>query len=215
MMNGILVLVLTAVAFLGGIRVLMAWKWWNGREEPLHRIWLDKKMYLASVIYGLAEVILFFWGNSRFSAGGAAVRCFDMLITYLLLTVIDIRKKMVPNEILLCYLAGQLLLAAAFTMPESWLGLWLGGIVLSLLLCLLVWFSKGGFGLGDVKLLGITALTAGWTYTLQIVCLALIPSFVYSLWALLVCHRERKMEIPFVPFLLIGMIMHFCWQCMG
>ena len=138
-----------------------------------------------------------------------------MVITYFLLAAVDIRKKIVPNEILLCYLAGQMLMMAAFDTPEIWIQSWIGAIVLSVLLGILAWFSKGGLGLGDVKLLGVTALTAGWMYTIQVVCLALVPSFVYSIWALAVCHKGRKMEIPFVPFLLVGMMLQLWWQCMS
>lgn len=51
-----------------------------------------------------------------------------------------------------------------------------------------------------MKLLGVTALTAGWMYTIQVVCLALVPSFVYSIWALAVCHKRRKMEFLLCRF---------------
>lgn len=43
----------------------------------------------------------------------------------------------------------------------------------------------------------------------------LCQSFVYSIWALAVCHKGRKMEIPFVPFLLVGMMLQLWWQCMS
>lgn len=81
--------------------------------------------------------------RERTEIGSAYVRYFDMVITYFLLAAVDIRKKIVPNEILLCYLAGQMLMMAAFDTPEIWIQSWIGAIVLSVLLGILAWFSKG------------------------------------------------------------------------
>ena len=217
-MHGIIIicLILGVLALLGGMRILIAWKWFKGTEEAFHTIWLDKRMYWISLVYAVTVILIFWLGNRwRTEIGSAYVRYFDMVITYFLLAAVDIRKKIVPNEILLCYLAGQMLMIVAFALPEIWIRSWMGGIVLSVLFGILAWFSKGGLGLGDVKLLGVTALTAGWMYTIQVVCLALVPSFVYSIWALAVCHKGRKMEIPFVPFLLVGMMLQLWWQCMS
>ena len=215
-MHGIICLILGVLALLGGMRILIAWKWFKGAEEAFHTIWLDKRTYWISLVYAVTVILIFWLGNrERTEIGSAYVRYFDMVITYFLLAAVDIRKKIVPNEILLCYLAGQMLMMAAFDTPEIWIQSWIGAIVLSVLLGNLAWCSKGGLGLGDVKLLGVTALTAGWMYTIQVVCLALVPSFVYSIWALAVCHKGRKMEIPFVPFLLVGMMLQLWWQCMS
>ena len=74
------------------------------------------------------------------------------------------------------------------------------------------WFSKGKMGMGDAKLLGITAMTAGCKYTMQILSIALMLSFFYSLYLLGFWKKCIRTEFPFVPFLTVGMAVHliFC-----
>ncbi len=118
-MHGIICLILGVLALLGGMRILIAWKWFKGAEEAFHTIWLDKRTYWISLVYAVTVILIFWLGNrERTEIGSAYVRYFDMVITYFLLAAVDIRKKIVPNEILLCYLAGQMLMMAAFDTPE-------------------------------------------------------------------------------------------------
>ena len=69
------------------------------------------------------------------------------------------------------------------------------------------WVFKGRIGLGDAKLMGVTAMTAGIGYTLSMVFMAFMLSFVYSVIVLLIKKKNRKDEIPFGPFLTIGMLL--------
>ncbi len=62
--------------------------------------------------------------------------------------------------------------------------------------------------MGDVKLLALSAAATGVGYMMQIVFFGLLCAFVCSI-CLLALHRgSRKTELPFVPFLMCGMVIH-------
>ena len=81
------------------------------------------------------------------------------------------------------------------------------GLIFLFILFFAAWVFKGRIGLGDTKLMGVTAMTAGIGYTLSMVFMAFMLSFVYSVIVLLIKKKNRKDEIPFVPFLTIGMLL--------
>jgi leader peptidase (prepilin peptidase)/N-methyltransferase len=86
-----------------------------------------------------------------------------------------------------------------------------GGIAGALLLLLVVVLSRGGMGMGDVKLAGLLGLMVGFP-------LVFIALFV-GVWAgglvavaLLVSGRKKRKEmLPFGPFLCIGGLTALLW----
>src|SRR5262245_5363545 len=71
-------------------------------------------------------------------------------------TVVDLRRREIPDWISLLLLAWAVVATAFKIHPVGWLSL-LGGLALGFVLST-VWFALGGLGAGDVKLL--TALGA-------------------------------------------------------
>lgn len=154
-----------------------------------------------AVFCGIWMALRIFQERERF----LVIRFLILAMTYLILAVVDGKKRIVPDRILLCYLFSQILLAAAsadiFSMVQMAAE---GGVFLGIFV-VLYFISRGRIGLGDVKLLGVTAMTAGWSYTVQILVYGLMLSFFYSVWLLLFRRLSGKTEIPFVPFLAAGM----------
>lgn len=64
--------------------------------------------------------------------------------------------------------------------------------------------TKGGVGMGDVKLLAIMALYQGASGIICSLLLSLIIAFFYCIFALVTKKVTRKDIIPFAPFLLGG-----------
>ncbi|MDO5407849.1 MAG: A24 family peptidase [Eubacteriales bacterium] len=193
------VAVLAAVSVLGGMRLVACLLEWRGERQGLSAIWKQRELYgaaglwllCAGVVYGLTGKL-------------AVVRLADLAVTYLMLAIVDGRKRVVPDEVLLCFLAAQLLLGAALQAPTELLSVLLKGVVFAVLMLLVAHFSGERMGMGDAKLLGVTAMTAGWGYVVQILVLAAFPSFFYSIWLLLFRKARWKEEVPFVPFLAVG-----------
>ena len=132
------------------------------------------------------------------------IRMADLLAMYVVLGAVDGKRKVVPSEILVCYFAGQIFTAACGEPLADLVFLFLTGTLFGAVLAAVSFLSKGQFGLGDVKLLAVTAMTAGYSLAFQILVLALLLSFIYSLYLLMVQKMSTRTEIPFVPFLAAG-----------
>jgi prepilin signal peptidase PulO-like enzyme (type II secretory pathway) len=125
------------------------------------------------------------------------------VLTLAVITVTDLRRRVIPNRVLALAVAlGLPLLAAAD--PDSLPGrlavaLAAGGVFLAVALA-----RPGGFGMGDVKLIAAMGLFLG-DAVLGAVLVALLCGSLLGL-ALIVRHgaAAAKRTIPFGPFLALG-----------
>lgn len=191
-------------AVLTGMRVEYARGFMKDPGFSAGRVWAGKRAWLAA----LGWIVIFFGCFILSGQNLAAVRMLDLLVCYLLFAAIDWRWRVVPEYLLICLLAGQLLLGAAAELPMALLGTCISGGIFFLALLALAKVLKNGLGLGDVKLLGVTATAAGWTYAVVIFGLALVLSLVFGIWLLVVKRKSVKTEVPFVPFLALAMLVH-------
>lgn len=187
-------------AGISGIKSLYGIAFWTGKETSLLTIGKDKRLYGFSAIwfftylglqYGLEQSIV-------------VLRIVDLGYTYVLLSMVDIRRRIVPNEILTAYFIGQIVLGIAGTSWITILQVIFTGTVFTLLVFAFAWISGKKMGMGDIKLLGVTAMTAGWKYTLQTLMWGMGLSFLYSVGLLLIARKNIRTEFPFVPFLAAG-----------
>ncbi len=199
-----LIAVWVFVPLLTGMRIVYAADVLKGMEKPFYRIWSRGSLYLVSIVCVIINFVV--WLCSGHSA--YMLRLWDMVASYLLLAVVDWKKKIVPDTVLVCFFAAQMLLGATAMDLEKLISMLLAGGVLFLFVAAIAWLSKGRLGMGDAELLGVTAMVAGWAYVVQIVTIALVFSFFYGLWLLLFRRMTMKTEIPFVPFLTAAMAVH-------
>ena len=115
-----------------------------------------------------------------------------------------------PDRILFLLLTGQLLMAGTEGLTVLTAGL-LGGLILGAVVLLVAATSDEKMGMGDGKLLAVTAITAGGSYTLCILCIAMGLFLIYGIWRILFRHSSMKAEMPFVPFLFLGTVIYFIW----
>lgn len=119
------------------------------------------------------------------------------------LTAIDIERRIVPNRIVLpataVVLAGQLLLN-----PDRWLEFVLATVGAGLFLFLPRLLYPAGMGLGDVKLAMLLGAGLGAS-VVEAFVVGLLAGFVAAVYLLITRGSSaRKMAIPFVPFLAFG-----------
>lgn len=152
---------------------------------------------------------------------------FSLLIV---ISVYDIKHKIIPNSLVFLFIS--LAFVSLFINPEilkgvdyqyfnslfAWPSLmtFVTGPLLSLPFVFL-WLVSGGrwMGLGDGKLI----LGIGWFLGLKLGLSAIILSFwigsIASIIILLFCQKVKlnaKTEIPFAPFLIIGMLIVFLYN---
>jgi leader peptidase (prepilin peptidase) / N-methyltransferase len=128
-----------------------------------------------------------------------------------LLAVIDLEHRLIPNRILIPATGGAaLLLALATATTGAWshlLGAALGGVVLFLFFLVLALIAPAGLGMGDVKLAGLLGLYLGWLGWSAVVVGAVAGFVVQAVVALVLLAARRvglKGEIPFGPAMLAG-----------
>jgi prepilin signal peptidase PulO-like enzyme (type II secretory pathway) len=127
---------------------------------------------------------------------GVAVAVIAVLV---LLAAIDIRRRIVPNRIVLP-VAAVVLAVRTVTHPSPvWLlaGLAAAGFLLAVTLA-----TRGGLGMGDVKLALLLGFATGRAVPLALAA-GFVAAFLPSL-VLLVRHGRGSRAIPFAPFLGFG-----------
>ncbi len=203
-MNFFTIAVLVVTALLNGMETVYSADYLRKEEKPFYRVWLCRKLYLWAFLWLLVHL-----GAGTVSERGLyLLRLADMVYIYLLLAAVDIKRRIVPDAILVCFLAGQLLWSGLMYLPDELIWTLVTGVVFFAAVMLFTWMSRGKMGMGDAALLGITALTAGWAYVVQILVIGLMLAFLYGIGLLLFRRISMKTEIPFVPFLAAAMVIH-------
>lgn len=179
---------------------VLGWLWLRGRcafcrasisvQYPL--------VELASGILSALCAVHFGWGAQLAAA---------LVFTWfsLALTVIDLRKQLLPDDLTLplLWLGLGLSLFAVFTTPQSaiigamagYLSLW------SVFQLFLLITGKEGMGYGDFKLLAAIGAWLGWQALPVVILLSSLVGALVGLGMVLFLRHDRRVPIPFGPYL--------------
>jgi Flp pilus assembly protein protease CpaA len=123
----------------------------------------------------------------------------------IVMAIQDIKEHYFSNEFVWLMLAFGIILIP--TNPfVSLLNVLLGVALLGGGMAGLSVITKGQIGMGDAKLFAILALYFGAKSAFMILMYSLILSAIVSLVLITVKRAGRKTEIPFVPFIALGVI---------
>lgn len=167
-------------------------------------------LYVSAAVSGIglmAEFYMFSYGILK------TARYLILLEALFYIAWIDWNEKRIPNKILLLLLGvrGALLILEWIVYPGyggELLLFTISGILLGggmFLLASLI--SRGGLGMGDVKLFAVAGSYMGGSSILAAAFLAVLVSAVYSVVMLLLKRIKLKEEIPFAPFILVGIML--------
>ena len=154
----------------------------------------------------LAVLVVLGWGVSW------QLPAFLLLaVAGVLLAVIDLQHRLLPNRVVLTTLVcGAALLAVAAVADGSWTALVravLGAAVLFAVFLVLAVLSPSGLGMGDVKLAAVLGLFLGWLGW-GVVLLGAVAGFVVqavlALVLLAIGRVRRDSDLPFGPAMLVG-----------
>lgn len=186
------------------IRQRTAWfreQWRDGRFR------IFSFLALAAGIGLTAEFALFSYSIWKI------LRYLILFASLFLIAWIDQKNKRIPNRILKFLLAvrAALLIPEWLTFPDLGTALLISALLGALLGGGLLLFahllSKGGLGMGDVKLFAVIGAYLGSGSIMSAVFLSVMSSAVYSAAMLIVKKIKLKEEIPFAPFIFIGIIL--------
>ncbi|MGY1704408.1 prepilin peptidase [Geodermatophilus sp. SYSU D00697] len=139
----------------------------------------------------------------------------------LLLAVIDLRHRVLPNRVVLPALGGS---AALLVVPAAVEGAWdslllagAGAVVLFAVFLVLALVSPGALGMGDVKLAAVLGLCLGWLGWGAVLAGALAGFVLQAAVALGLLATRRiglRGELPFGPAMLAGAAVAIGWSAL-
>ena len=150
----------------------------------------------------------------RFGASPELPAYLVLAVAGVLLAVIDLRHRLLPNRVIgPALVAGALLLTGAAAVDGRWDDLAraaLGAVVLFAIFLVLALISPSALGMGDVKLAGLLGLHLGWLGW-DAVLLGAAAGFVVQAVLSLVLLASRRIdlrgELPFGPAMLAGAVL--------
>lgn len=135
---------------------------------------------------------------------------FYSLIASCLITiaVMDLKEQMIPDSVVLWILGFSVFhktllhffADVSFPVLDSLLGLILAG----LFFLLIVFFSGGGMGEGDVTLIAVLGFVLGLRMIFLVIFFSFILGALISVFLLISGLKSRKDPIPFGPFIVLG-----------
>ncbi len=189
-------------------------------EYPLVEI--SSALIFTLVPWGLSRLPFFnFFGLST-SYWLLTASYILVLETLLLITLIDVRLKLIPDELnifLVClgfiigffsrihfdYVNGSFVgsYAAIFGLRGNvWINHIVASIVAAVFFGFIIFITRGkGMGMGDLKLIAALGLVFGWPDIIMIAALSFIVGSIFSLPALVFRKKHLKSFIPFGPFI--------------
>jgi len=214
---GYLILAAAVVGIPGTYLGILKWNQpYFEQEKNRNRTLMKTKEELLVLIFSELAMLKLWY---RYQTGTLSGLLFSLLYTNLIMMTVlcmtDAWEKIVPNRILL--LGGVICLLetgfGAVKNIEIVTGM-LPSMLLGFLFCLLSFgvsylISRGSMGSGDVKLSLVLGVFLTGEYVVKTVFYGCLLSALYSLVQLLRKKLSRKDEIPFVPFLYIGMILTY------
>ncbi|MBU2490577.1 MAG: A24 family peptidase [Proteobacteria bacterium] len=151
----------------------------------------------------------------RFGFEPVAAVMYALICALIVITFIDLDHQIIPDVITLPGIA--LGLALSFVLPDvSWKSSLLGILVGGGGLLAVAWgysllTGKDGMGGGDVKLLAMQGAFLGPGGVLFTLMAGAFVGSLVGVTLMLVQKQDRKMVVPFGPFLAIGAILYIFW----
>lgn len=159
-----------------------------------------------SIMYPLVELINALAYGFIYYINGLNVfslLCMLMFSTLLVISIIDYKEMIIPNE----FIIFILIVAIAYTVYDgNYLSHIIGFFIVSVILLIINILSKGGIGMGDVKLMAVGGLLVGTANVLASFVIASVVAALIGVLLLLSKKKKRDAKIPFGPFLAFGLM---------
>lgn len=176
----------------------------------------------VELLTGLVFALIgsFYFAHTALDMEAVVMTSWYLLLMSLMIAILvsDLRTMEIPLVFLVTGVVGSLFFIMFFTFlfhSDGWLfaGAWwqmklLGGVVAAFLFWLLVALSKETWmGMGDVWLAGIVGLTVGIGSLLFALTLSFLVGAIVGLSLILFGKKGLQSQVPFAPFLVIGLFM--------
>lgn len=125
--------------------------------------------------------------------------------TLLVVTVIDLDHQIIPDRISIPGIPIAFV-CAVWLGHITWLESLLGAAIPAALFLAIIVLSRGGMGLGDVKLIAMIGALLGWKLALLTILIGALAGSVVGIGLMVFQGKGRKTAVPFGPFLSLGAV---------
>lgn len=167
----------------------------------------------------LANGILYVIAYHQFGFHFETLFAFVLISLMLVMALIDLHTMIIPDGIVLFGLITGLVTSAYHVFYgnsiyysakpyNGFIGMLSGSMILLVIALVtdLIYGESGGLGFGDVKIFAPIGLFLGWQLTLLALWLAFIIGGAFGVILLVFFKKQRKMQIPFGPFIAMGTV---------
>jgi leader peptidase (prepilin peptidase)/N-methyltransferase len=118
---------------------------------------------------------------------------------------VDVQKKVIPNTLII--IGSVIGIVMLFLNTEiAYISVLAAVVVIGGIFLIISFVTEGSFGMGDVKLIACLALFVGLEKLIGTLFVSFIASGFIGLIFLIRSKKNAKKELPFAPFLLLGLI---------
>ncbi|MBO1003373.1 prepilin peptidase [Pseudogracilibacillus auburnensis] len=164
-----------------------------------------------SFIYPFIELvtgILFVYAYMKIGLHLELITALLLISMLMIIVVTDLSYMVIPNKILLFFLPFFILLRTLSPL-EPWYNAVFGAAIGFLLIALIIFFSKGGMGAGDMKLFGVLGVVLGIGNVLLTFFIAACLGAIIGSILMIVKRVNRKQAIPFGPYIVVGALISY------
>ena len=187
----------------GELVPVLSYLWQKGRCKVCKKP-ISWRYPIVELVTGFGFAVVA-WGSLSWSDYLVGLVFFSFL---LVLALIDLEYKLLPNKLTLSGLALGLLFSL-LGWNLSFFSSLLGGAVGFGLLFAIALLSRGGMGMGDVKLMALIGSFLGWKAVFYVLFGGALFGSVGGLIYLYVTKQDRKTPIPFGPSLALAAFLFF------
>ncbi len=159
---------------------------------------LSKQYPLIELLNGAAYLGIFHYLGLSYEAGMMCV-LFSVL---LVITLIDIRYKIIPNSILIFLMIIGIVYVVL--VDQKFISSIIGFFAVSLILLIIAVISNGQMGGGDIKLMAVCGFIIGWQKILVALLIGSVFGSIIGVILIILKINKKKQQIPFGPYLSAG-----------
>ncbi|WP_208560103.1 prepilin peptidase [Marinilactibacillus kalidii] len=156
-----------------------------------------------SSLYPIIELLTGFLFVTAYSLYGwttMTVFCLIIISLIIIVTISDIVYQKIPNKVLFFFLI-LLIVYNHFMNITSWRTSVIGAVVAFFLVLVIIIFSKGGMGIGDLKYFTLFGFVFGWSLFLLLFFLSTLYGALINGLLLATKKVNRKTKVAFGPYI--------------